>query len=334
MVRFISDMNKVVLIQESGTYAATSGNAHWLGQVTAHSIEDSENKIIQKFLGTLSRSYDAVDQGPRDIKGTLTYNMQDARIPFFAIGSVVDLNSGTNHIVHYATQVNTNLMLSPFTSGTGLQSAPMSFTLEDSKQSPGTGRNFIRTIRGCVPDEVTITAAQGEKVSVECSYIGQTLTHSSGATTTLTEVTTTPYLWNNATLTIGGSTISTAKEIALSINNNIEAPHYLNGSRDIGYPFPKMREISLDVTLDLDGNDADMLYNSFYKTNTVFNTTFDLNRDSSTGSQHTIIFMSGCRVSSMENPSAVEGPVESTITIRPQSIIGSAIDTVANYNPW
>jgi len=48
MVRFISEQNKIVFLHESGTYAATSGNGVWLGQVIENSIDDSENKIIQK----------------------------------------------------------------------------------------------------------------------------------------------------------------------------------------------------------------------------------------------------------------------------------------------
>ena len=332
MTRYIHDQNKVVLLHESGTYATTSGNGYWIGQVIEHEIEDNENKTIDVYMGTASRSFSTITPGPRDANGTLTYNMQDGRIPFFAIGSVNE-GGGVNAYYHLANQINTATWLSPFVSGTGLLSTPISFTLEDSKQSPGTGRNFIRTIRGCIPNEVTITAAEGEKVKVECAYVAQNVAVTSGNTTTLVEITTTPYLWNNCTLTLGGSPINTAKEVSLVINNNIEAPHYVNGSRDVANPYPLDRELTLNVTLDLDGNDADMLYNEYYKSNGIFNATFDMNRDT-TGSQHIIFALSGCRITTMENPSTIEGAVESTIEIRPQNIIGSAFDNVAKYNPW
>lgn len=332
MTRFIADQNKVVLLHESGTYANTSGNGYWIGQVISNSVDDQEGKIEDRFLGASTRSFVSVQQGPRDVKGTLEYYPQDMRIPFWAIGSVVD-TSGTN-FTHLSTQINTNVWQSPFTSGTGQLSAPISFTLEDSKTSPGTGTNFVRTIKGCVPDTVTITATKGEKVKVGVDYIGQTLNFSSGTTTSVTAGSNTPYLWNNCTLQVNGSILDTTSEIVMKVKNNLKAPHYLNGSRDISVPYPENRENTMDITLDLDGNDSDMLYNTFYKTNTQFNSTFDLNADSTTGSQHTILYLSGCRINKMENPSIVTGTVVSKVSVIAPIVIGSSFDRIGSYNPF
>lgn len=329
MARYQHDQNKVVLLHESGTYSTASGNGVWLGEVTEHSIDDNENKLVNKFLGTASRSYDSIDQGPRDVTGTLTYNAQNFRIPFWTIGSNVDGSSGTNTF-HNTSQVDSDVWQSPFTSGTGQLNAPISFTLEDSKQSAGTGRNFVRTINGIVPNTTTITASQGEKITVGVDYVGQTLTVSSGTTTAITQDTIKPYLWSSATLTLGGSSIDTAKEVTLEINQNIEAPHYLNGSRDISVPFAQNRDYTLSVTLDLDGEDADFLYNEYFKSNGTFNGVLDFDQDSTTGSQHAVFAMSGCKIMSMENPSMNEGVVESTIEIKPQNITGSEWTSTAS----
>jgi len=326
----VSDQNKVVLLMESGTYANVSGNGYWIGQVESNSIEDSESKIETRFLGASTRSFTDQLQGPRDVKGTLVYSPQDMRIPMWAIGSVVD-TSGTNSF-HLATQVNNNVRQSAFTSGT--LNAPLSFTIEDSKTVSSTGENFIRTINGCVPNKVTLTATQGEKVKCEVEYIGQTLAYSSGTSTSVTQSTVTPYLWNNCSLTLAGSSIVTAKEVSLVFNQNTEAPHYLNGSRDISVPFQKNRDNMLNVTLDLESSQAKMLYNDFYKTNTKFNGVFDLNADSTTGSQHAIYGLSGAYITAMENPSEVEGSVESTIEIKCPIIVGSVFDRNLKINPW
>jgi len=334
MTRYISDQNKVVLLHESGTYANTSGNGIWLGEVTDNSIDDSENKLVNRYMGTASRSFGAISQGPRDVTGTVTYNVQNFRLPFWAVGSVVD-TSGTQ-ATHTATQVDSSAWQSAFTSGTGQISAPISFTIEDSKQSAGTGRNFVRTVTGNVINTLTVNASQGEKVTVDVDYIGQTNTTSSGTTTSVTADTNTPYLWSSASLTLGGSSISTAKEISLEINQNIEAPHYLNGSRDISVPFAQNREYALNVTMDLDGTDADFLYNEYFKSNGTFNGTLDFNQDG-TGSQHAIFALSGCKIMSFENPSAIEGAVESTIEIQPQNVTATEYTstTSANiFNPW
>ena len=337
MARYIADQNKVVFQTESGTYANASGAAstgQWIGQVTEHSVTDTENKIVSRFLGTATRSLDTTELGPRDVTGTLTYHPQDMRLVFWAIGSTNDVSGTASE--HVVTEINTNVWTSPFVSGTGQLNAPISFTLEDSKQAPGTGRNFIRTINGCVPTTTTLTATQGEKVNVEMEYIGQTLTYSSGTTLSVTEETQTPYLWSDGTLTVSGMTIDTAKEVALTINNNIEPQHYVNGSRDIGVPFPKNRDTTLSVTFDLDAasDKATTIYETLYKTNSVFNTTFTLDRSVTAGSQEVTFTLSGCRVTSMENPSTNEGVTESTMEIMVERLLGSAIDSTALTNTY
>lgn len=336
MPRYIADQNKVLGIYESGTYAVPmTGSSFWFGQVTEHSLDEAENVLINRFLGTSDRNIDKMDDGPRDVTGTLTYNPQDMRLVFYAIGSFIDASgAGGVSSEHYVTEINSNVQQSAFTSGTGALNAPVSFTIEDSKQAAGTGRNFVRTVKGVVPNVVTITAIQGEKVQITVDYIAENVLESSGATTAVTEDTTRPFLWSDATVTLGGiganvgSVMNTAKEVSLEINQNRTGPHYLNGSRVIGVPFNGMRDYTLSVTMDLDADDADMLYNEFFKAGSEFHAEFDLNGDViATGSKHATLYMSGCRITSMENPSTVEGTTESTIEIRPTSLTGSAWET-------
>ena len=217
--RFISDTNKVVFIHESGTYAVTSGNAYWPGQVISHEIEESENKIENRYVGALTRSFDNFQLGPKDVTGTISLRPQDMRYAFYAIGSV-NTGSVSAAMTHVATQVYTGSRLSAFTSG--VFNTPFSFTLEDSKQSAGTGNNFIRTVNGVIPNTVTVTANQGEIVTVDMDYIAQQIAFSSGATTAVTEVTANrPYLWSDVTLTMAGSVINSAKNVVFEINNNL-----------------------------------------------------------------------------------------------------------------
>jgi len=258
----------------------------------------------------------------------MTLHPQDMRFAFWGIGSGADGAAGSK-VTHLAEETGTESWQSPFTSGIGRLQAPISFTLEDSKQSPGTGANFIRTLGGCVVNNVRINAVQGEKVSVEVDIIGQSLVHTSGATTTTpTEPTNRPYLWSDCTLTVSGNVIETAKDISFEIANNTVAPHYINGSRVTAAPFPGNKDYTLTVMADLNAPLADNLYTNLYKANGTFNTTFDLDADVTAGSQHTIFTMSGCKIISMDVPSTTEGPSEYTMEIKPQSVIGSAFDRV------
>lgn len=344
MTRAISDQNKVVQMFESGTYAgsiAVIGNAsdRWIGHVQSFSIDEQENPIENRTLGNSDRSYFAMDKGPRDVTATLTYNPQDFRIFAHAIGSAAESNSGSNTIC-VATEIDTNVIQNPYVSGTGNDlSLPYSMTFEDSKQAPGAGANFIRTVRGCVINTASLNLSPGEKASVELEFVGQTLDFSSGTTTTATENSTVePYTWSDAVLTLSGTAITTAKDVSLEIAQNIEAPHYMNGSRVIGKPFPQNRDYTLSVTADLDTANG-KTFHDIYKAGTAFNSDITLSKISTgdTGSQWAEITMSGCVITTFEAPSEVEGVNEYTMEIRPKHLIGSFaadVNYIGSYNPY
>lgn len=335
--RFIADQNKVLLIQESGTYSTTTGLGQWIGQVTGHDVTDTENVLITRYLGTGSRSFDTTDLGPRDVTGTLTYHPQDMRVFFLGLGSVRDI-SGTNS-EHSVTEINTDVTQNPFVGDT--LDPPFAFTLEDSKQAVGAGNNFVRTINGVVPITASLTLTQGEKATVEIGYIGQTLAFTSGATTAVTENTDISYLWSHATIQDrqGGATaitLSTLKEFVFEYNQNIEGPHYLNGSRDISVPFPANRDYTITLSMDADSVDANRYYDNFYKTGSIFRMTLAMDTVK-TGSQEAFFTFSGCIVTEADIPTPLEGMNEATFTIRPQSVNGSSIDSNAGnfeYNPY
>lgn len=317
MTRFTSDQNKVLGLHESGTYSSSlAGSSFWIGQVQRHDITDEEGLIETRYLGTASRNFDTFIPGPRDVTGTLEYNPSDMRLVFWSIGSGAN-GSGTNATFR-AAEVDTNVRLSPYTSG--ILNPPISFTLEDSKVSVGTGRNFIRTVNGVVPDITTVEASEGEKVLVTLEYLGQTVVSSSGTITSVTEITRRPYLWSDCSFTINGSPLITTKTINYSIDNGRTGPHYINGSRDISVPFDGDRNHTIEITMDWEGTQSDMIYNEFYKGGSKFNAQWDLNASNTAGSQRATFTFSGCYLVKTKVPSLTEGVTEATITIRPESV--------------
>jgi len=326
MARFLADQNKVLFRLESGTYAQASGPGIWPGQVMENSIEDSENLIETRFLGTSTRNFDVLDQGPRDVTGTVTYHPQDMRFVLWHIGSVRDI-SGTTTSFHRGAEVNTDVRQNVHTSGT--LNPSKSWTIEDSKQSVATGRNFIRTINGVIGNTVTIAATQGEKVTVEFGYTGQTLVFGSGTTTALVEKTTPrSYLWSDSIVNVAGSEVNTAREVTLEINQNLESPHYVTGSRDVGVPILGNRDYTLTIGWDVEGTLSANFYDKHFKAGSVFNCQWDLNADGANpgggGSQHAQFVMSGCKIMTMTNPSTNEGVSEGEIVIRAETL--SAIE--------
>jgi len=343
MARYIGDTNKVVGIHESGTYAATggmSGSTFWIGEVVDHSIDDAENYIDERYMGTGKRTFSTMEQGPEDATGTLSFHPHDMRLLFFAIGSIVEVSGATaTTCTHAVSEVNSDVWQNPFVSGTNTHPAPMSFTLEDSKQSPGTGRNFIRTVKGATTNVTTLTLSKGEKATIDVDYIAEKVYPSSGTTTTLVYSGTqalTPYLWDDCLLTLAGSPMDTSNEISLEVNEYKTGKHYINGSRTIGVPFSSKKDYTLNVTMDLDGQDAMWLYQQYYKGGSKFNGVLDMNADITTvGSKHTTLIMSGCQVTSMDNPSTADAETtETTIEIRPQTVAGSSWDRTHLYQAW
>jgi hypothetical protein len=341
--RYASDQNKVVHLFESGTYAGSiaalgPASSTWIGQIQEFTINEEENISETRYMGTANRNVSVFDNGVRDVSSSLSYRPQDLNLFAHAIGSTFEA-SASNTKTLVSTESNSNVTQNPFISGTGKNlNLPYSFTLEDSKQAPGTGLNYIRTVRGNVINTATLTATQGEPVVIEMDLIGQHLNESSGATTTLTQNSNTrSYHWNDGLLTLAGSTIDAAKEVSIEINQNVTGPHYINGSRTISQPFYGNRDYTINVTADLDTSLAIPFYQSYFKAGSTFNGVMDLNNVASTGSQHAIITFSGCRVISMEDPSTIDGLNERTIEIKPQSISlveYSDIRYVGSANPY
>lgn len=337
MTRYISDQNKVVILHESGTYAVPLAAGRWPGEVQDFTLTENEGYIEDRYLGNASRSYGNFANGPIDVTGKITLNAQDMLLVAHAIGSVAESNtSGRNTVI--VTEVNSDVLQNPFVSGTSKSTTlPYCFTVEDSKQSVGTGKNFIRQAKGLVLDTVSLKATQGEKVSIEADLVGQTVLFKSGTTTAVTANTRRPYLWSDVSLTLGGTVLDTAKDISFEVANNVEPPHYINGSRVIAEPYMGNRDYTLTITSDLDSTLAKTLYETYYQGGTTFNVTFDLNADNTAGSQHAIFALSGCKVTAMEVPSTIEGANENTLTIRPQNVSATIYDDatkVGSYNPY
>ena len=87
----------------------------------------------------------------------------------------------------------------------------------------------------------------------ECSvnYISQGNNYSSGATTAVTESTTEPFKWQDFAFHLpSGNKLLGLKSLNLSVNNNLERRHYLNGSVVTEAPVPLNRDYEIGVTVD------------------------------------------------------------------------------------
>lgn len=333
MTRFLNDQAKLVFLWESGTYAVTSGNGVWIGLVQEHEITENQNVIQTRFLGQGNRNLGRFDNGPLDIEGTFTYYPQDWKLFGLAVGSIWNSGLEAGNSAQFISQVHGGQRFSAFTSG--YFNPWPSFTLEESRTGAISNQNSVRTIKGVNINSYTININQGEPVSCEVGFVAQTGSWFSGATTSVTAGSFRPYLWSDVTFQLPGATTQeSVKSVTLSYNNNMEAPHYVNGSRVIQVPYPLNAECTVEITQDLDSVMVGSLYNVYFQGGSLFNAVLDIEASSANAGSHRLITtMSGCRIIEMTTPVSVGEISEVTYTLVPGSISAIAYDRYS-YTPF
>ena len=325
--KYLADQNQLYFFPESGTYANQSfaGSRTWIGLVQDHTPDEGAGVVPIRYQGSTDRNVDTFSDGPLDYMGTFTYFPQDWKFLGFAIGSISEPTACGSHII---TETNSD------DAGDAIAAQSLSsFTLVDSKKTPTTGSNFIRTFKGCMIDTFGLTMSAGELASVEIGYRAQDVTFSSGAVAAVsgTLISTTPYTWSDIAVHIpSGTALTNCTDFSLTINNNLEARFPLNGSRTIEVPIPLNRDYEVSSTFLMDADNAKTLYDQYYIGGSTFNAMVKI--EATAGSCYVI--MSGCKISDMEVPSPVEGLHEQTATIVPQHINVEVIDSAGSYHVW
>lgn len=319
--KYIGDSNQLSFQFESGTYAATSGLRQWIGLVQEHTPSETVGADPIRYQGRFSRNVSLFTDGQQEVEGEFTFYPQDWKFLGFALGSTQVLTG--SKLIRETNSDSTNYAIPA-------QSLP-SFTLEDVKKTAATGSNFIRTIKGCMVDSLTLNLSEGEIASVDLAYKGKEVVYTSGTVTAVTARTDKPYMWSNATIHLpSGTFLRNCTQFNFTVNNNLERRFPLNGSRTIENLYPLNRDYEVDATFLMDSDNANSLYNTYYKEGNSFNSMIEMK--SAIGSAY--IIMSGCRITDMEVPSPNEGLTEQTATIMPTSVVVNAYDSIGSYNAW
>lgn len=325
----IADQNAVVYKVESGTYATASGNGHWLGLVTEHSATDNENVMLVRYAGTNSRNVSQEINGAKDYEGAITMHPQDMRMIAYTLGSVIDSGSPSPY-AHSILELNSGSAW-----GFVTNSNFPSFTIVDSAKGKADGEHQVRTYGGCKINSLTWTSAQGEADVVELNWIGQSLTigsKTSDIPTITDEDTSRPFIWSDSKFHLpSGTVVNECTNVAVTINNNLERRHYVNGSKVIQDLVALNRDYTINLTIDSNTTHGMTLYNNF-QNGTAFNCMIE--RVISTGSEQGFMVFSGCKITEFESPLPAEGINEYTVTITPQSCNVNVDDLIEKFNPW
>jgi hypothetical protein len=324
-MKYTGDQNQVCGLYESGTYASTSGTAFWFGMVQNHTVDEDMGVIPIRYAGQGDRNVGKFVDGPTTYTGTLEYFPQNWRMLKFALGSVHD-NGSPSPFTHTYAEVDNVSGGVPEIAG---QLFP-SFTIEDSHTSI-TGSNFVRTIGGCFVDNFNMTVSEGNPISCSLGYNAQDCDFSSGAKTSVTAVTSVPFMWSHSRVQItSGTNLTNVKEFTLGINNNINMGNYVDNSRDIADGTPLNRDYEISMTLNADDETTKAYYDQYFLGGSEFNLIFSAVAVTDSGTVS--MTFSGCKLIDMNAPTPNEGLNEQTLTIHPTTMSAEETSTDQYYN--
>lgn len=328
MGRYVGDQNQHALIFESGTYANPNGTGQWIGMVTGFEPNESTNVEMVRYTGTNDRNVGQFVQTAKDYAPSITFHPQNWRLLGYALGSIIDGGSPSPYS-HTMVETNNNAG-NAFTSGT--QCPFMSFTIEDAKQScGGTGLNHIKTFKGNVVESFSLSSSEGGIMECEVSTIAKEMVYSSGTVTAITEDTQRPYIFGDSKWALpSGTPLNNVREWSYTLTNNLNAPHYNNGSVEIDVPIPENRDHEVTMTVDASEDWGKAMYNQYFQGGSTFNMLLDISK----GTSYLKVTYSGCELTEMSDPSNPESVNQWELTINPKSVSAVAEDTIEKYNPW
>ena len=272
-----------------------------------------------RFIGNGQRQVGQYVDASQDFTGKLSFNPQNFRSLYFALGSMTDGGSPSPYTHTYRESAGTD---SAPETGEPLPT----FQVEDVGKFV-TGSNFVRTLKGCVCDKWNLSVKEGEPAQVEIDYIAQTSLFTSGAASSVTADTTRPFMWSDTVVHLpSGTRMDEVTQLDLSINNGVKTFHYLNGSRVIGPPQATARDYELIIAAQATPNWTKTLYEQYYMGGSSFNMVFSL--QPSAGSRTVAVTASGCRLVDFDGPSKETETREMSLTIKPQnlSIVEDSLD--------
>ena len=310
----ISDQTQHAIFYESGTYGTLSGGAAWIGMVQSNEIDEGMGVINVRYAGANTRNVAQFVDGPTEFTGTIEFYPQDFRFLKFVLGQCADAGSPSPYTHTYSESDSSESC--PEIANQVLPS----FTVEDAQRITG-GSNVIRRLVGCMVDSFTMAVGEGAPVTCTTNYRGQNVTFISGTAANVTVGTsgTVPFMWQHVRVDIpSGTQINTVKDCSFTINNNLQAPHYVDATRNISAPIPTNRDYEVTLTLNADSRFTKTFYDSYFQGGSTFNML--MTGIISAGSRQVDLAFSGCKMTDMSMPSPAEGIVQETLTITPQQV--------------
>ena len=240
-IEYYKGFDTYIIYGEEAVYgtpvAPTTTN--FIGQITSFNLNMANNSFRTQGIGD-GRNATGTFLGPFDVNGSVEFNITDPTALQYAIGTVA--GAGTVASPYEISEAE----------NIGFDAANIpSLTLEVGSEGD-TVDNEV-TISGVVVNSLTITAAQGEILTASMDWIGQTVL-SSATLQSVTAGTARPFVFHDATATIGSDAVQVTNFTA-TISNNIQTYREL-GSRLITQPATGLRRYDFTMTMRKKSDDT------------------------------------------------------------------------------
>jgi len=221
--------NTVVIATESQFAQAPTSGFKWIGVVESFEPEENNNTDARRSVGV--RGPFMLRAGAKEVDGSISFALQNARMIAYALGKVSTTGSGP--YTHTITPV-----------GSG-ESLP-SFTIQNHNKLLGFTRNYV----GGKVDSLTITASAEEAVTAEAEILFSHVEDQGITPVTVSAELDNYFMFYEGSVLINSVPIANVREFELEIANNLERRFVLNGSNRPARIEEGNLEITASLTLD------------------------------------------------------------------------------------
>ena len=250
-------------------------------------------------------------QGKINVTGTIPVEVQNGRIIYYGMGS--HSVTGTNPYTHTVT---------------GGATLP-SLCLEG--QYTGTNR-FLRYYIGTKVNTLDLEAVEGGEVKSSISFISAKGYKSTNTVSTVTQTTTTPFMYHKGAVTIDSYASYAVTTFKWSVNNNLKPIHTIRQTNGQYAQVVVEGKREYEITAEIVIQDVATYNTAIYDlliAGTTFTTTIDVRRSAN---DSMVMTASNCTMRGAPHNIPEPGEeVRVSVTIKPRSCSWTIVDAIASY---
>lgn len=222
--------DNTVVVGTETQYASPATNFNWVGIVESFEPEESNNVDSRMSVGV--RAPLMLRTGAKEVDGSMSVALQNARLIAYALGNVETAGDGTAGYTHSITPI-----------GRG-QELP-SLTVQNHNPLTGLTRNYV----GGKVDTLTLTASAEEAVTIESEFLFSHVEDTGITPATVTAELENYFMFYEGAVTVNGQAVVDVTEFELEVANGLERRFTLSGTGD-GRP-TRIEEGNLEITASL-----------------------------------------------------------------------------------